>query len=152
MQEYYRLYDNRLSTLLFRPRGHCGRDRMVVGFSTMVPMQSVPITTKAVSSNPIHGKVYSMHHYVIKFVSDLQQVCGFSPGFPVSNTIKTDCHDITEILLKVALNTITLTPLTERIARYTVVCKIVNTSVQTFLLQMYLLDLHDLSFSYFTVK
>jgi hypothetical protein len=33
----------------------------------------------------------------------------FSPGNPVSSTNKTDCHDITEILLKVALNTITLT-------------------------------------------
>ena len=31
----------------------------------------------------------------------------FSPGTPVSSTNKTDCHYITEILLKVALNTIT---------------------------------------------
>jgi hypothetical protein len=31
---------------------------------------------------------------------------GFSPGPLVSSTNKTDCHDITEILLKVALNTI----------------------------------------------
>ena len=30
----------------------------------------------------------------------------FSPGSPVSSTNKTDHHDITEILLKVALNTI----------------------------------------------
>ena len=30
----------------------------------------------------------------------------FSPGPPVSSTNKTDCHDITEILLKVTLNTI----------------------------------------------
>jgi hypothetical protein len=30
----------------------------------------------------------------------------FSPGPPVSSTNKTDCHDIAEILLKVALNTI----------------------------------------------
>ena len=30
----------------------------------------------------------------------------FSPGPLVSSTNKTDCHDITEILLKVALNTI----------------------------------------------
>jgi hypothetical protein len=29
----------------------------------------------------------------------------FSPGPPVSSTNKTDRHDITEILLKVALNT-----------------------------------------------
>jgi hypothetical protein len=33
----------------------------------------------------------------------------FSPGTPVSSTNKTNCHDITEILLKVVLNTITLT-------------------------------------------
>jgi hypothetical protein len=32
----------------------------------------------------------------------------FSPGTAVSPTNKTDSHDITEILLKVALNTITL--------------------------------------------
>jgi hypothetical protein len=30
----------------------------------------------------------------------------FSPGPPVSSTNKTDCHDITEILLKMALSTI----------------------------------------------
>ena len=33
----------------------------------------------------------------------------FSPGTLVSSTNKTACHDITEILLKVVLNTITLT-------------------------------------------
>jgi hypothetical protein len=49
--------------------------------------------------------MYSIQQYVIKFVSDLRQVGGFSPGTPVSSTNKTDCHDITEILLKVALNT-----------------------------------------------
>jgi hypothetical protein len=47
---------------------------------------------------------------VIKFVSDLRQVgLWFSPGTPVSSTNKTDCHNIAEILLKVALSTITLT-------------------------------------------
>jgi hypothetical protein len=30
----------------------------------------------------------------------------FSAGIPVSSTNKTDCHDITEVLLKVAVNTI----------------------------------------------
>jgi hypothetical protein len=51
--------------------------------------------------------VYSIQHY--------DQVCQllaagrwFSPGTPVSATNKTDCHDTIEILLKVALNTITL--------------------------------------------
>ena len=40
-----------------------------------LPMQSVSITTNVVSSNPVHGKVhgkvYSIQHYVIKFVRDL---------------------------------------------------------------------------------
>jgi hypothetical protein len=45
-------------------------------------------------------------HYLIKFVSDLRQVGVFSPTTPVSYTNKTDRHDITELLLKVALNTI----------------------------------------------
>jgi len=56
--------------------GCCGREHMVVGFTTIL-MQSVPITTKVVSSNPAHGEMYLIQHYVIKFVSDLQQVCGF---------------------------------------------------------------------------
>jgi len=52
------------------------RDRMVVGFT-------VPITTN-ISLNPVHGEVYSIQHYVIKFVSDLQQVSAFLQvlGFP----------------------------------------------------------------------
>ena len=33
----------------------------------------------------------------------------FSPGAPVSSNNKTDCHDIADILLKMTLNTITLT-------------------------------------------
>jgi hypothetical protein len=65
-----------------------------------VPVQSVPINTKVVSSNPIHGEVYSTQHYVIKFISDLGQVW-FSQ---VSSTNKTDRHIIAEILLKVAVN------------------------------------------------
>jgi len=34
-----------------------------------LPAQSVPITTKVVSLNPTHGEVYSIQHYVIRFVS-----------------------------------------------------------------------------------
>jgi hypothetical protein len=40
-------------------------------------VQSVPITTKVVCSNPADGEVFSIQHYVIKFVSDLRQVSGF---------------------------------------------------------------------------
>jgi hypothetical protein len=39
-------------------------------------MQSVPITSKVVSSNPARRGVL-MKHYVIKVVSDLQLVDGF---------------------------------------------------------------------------
>jgi hypothetical protein len=42
----------------------------------------------------------------LKFVSDIREVSDFPPGIPVSSTEKTDHHDITEILLKVALSTI----------------------------------------------
>jgi hypothetical protein len=68
-----------------------------------LPIQSVPVTINVVSLNPAHGKVYSIQHYVIKFVSDLQQVSGFFPDTLVSSKKKL----IAEILLKVALNTIT---------------------------------------------
>jgi hypothetical protein len=48
---------------------------------------------------PRTGEVHTKQHYVIKFAAGWW----FSP---VSSTNTTDRHDITEILLKVALNTI----------------------------------------------
>ena len=61
--------------------GGChGCNRIVVGFTI-----TYAVTIKVVSSNPTHGKVWW-----------------------VSSTSKTNCHDITEILLKVVLNTVTL--------------------------------------------
>ena len=60
------------------------------------------------SSNPVHDVVYSIHNYVIKFVS----VSTLS-GTPVSSTNKTDHHDVTVLLLKVVLNTINQTNLNQ---------------------------------------
>jgi hypothetical protein len=60
------------SCILQTRGGRRGRDRM--GLDLQLPMQSVPITTNVVSSNIAHGEVYSIQHYVIKFVSDLRQV------------------------------------------------------------------------------
>ena len=40
-------------------------------------MQLVYITTNRVSTNHVHGEVYSMQYLVMMFVSDLGQVCGF---------------------------------------------------------------------------
>ena len=55
--------------------GRSGHDGMVLNLQ--LHMQSVPITTNVVSSNSVHGEVYSIQHYVMKFVSDLRQVDGF---------------------------------------------------------------------------
>jgi len=48
-------------------RGRHGRDRMVVGFTTTYATSAYH--HKIVSSNPTHCEVYSIQHYVIKFVS-----------------------------------------------------------------------------------
>ena len=55
---------------------------------------------KVASSNPDHGEVCSIQRYVIKFVSDLRQVGDF---------LWVSLTHVTEILLKVKLNAITLT-------------------------------------------
>ena len=55
-----------------------------------LPVQSVSITTRVVSSNHIHGDVYSLQHYSIKFVSYLRQVNGFlrfPPSIKLTATI-----------------------------------------------------------------
>ena len=58
-------------------------------------------------------EVYSIQHYVIKFCQCLAAGRWFSPGTPVFSTNKTNHQDITEILLKVVLNTIIQPPTTE---------------------------------------
>ena len=52
-----------------------GRDRIVVGVTTICAISAYP--TNVVSSNPANGEVYSIQHYVIKFLSDLRQVGDF---------------------------------------------------------------------------
>jgi len=60
-------------------------------------MPSVPITTSLI---PVHGVVSSIQHYVIILVGRW-----FSLGTLVFSTNKTERSNITEILLKVVLNT-----------------------------------------------
>ena len=62
----------------------------------------MPVTTKIVSWIPEYGEVYiySIPHYVIKFVSDLQQVSNFLWVLCFLPPIK-----LTAILLKVAFST-----------------------------------------------
>ena len=73
---------------------------IVSQLDSQLPVQSVQITTKVVSLNPTHGD---------KVCQWLAAGWWFSLGLPVSSSNKIDCHNITEILLKVALNTITQT-------------------------------------------
>ena len=70
--------------LLISNRGRRGRDGMIVGF--IATMQSVPITTKVMSLNLVHEEVYSIQHYVIKFVSDLR-VLRCTPPIKLTTTI-----------------------------------------------------------------
>ena len=58
----------------------------------------------------VDNDINTPQHYVIKFVSDLRQAGIFFPTNPASSTNKTDRHDIAEMLMKVALNTINHTP------------------------------------------
>jgi hypothetical protein len=81
-----------LNLLLYRSFLRGGHHRMVVRFTTTCSISC--------EFEPRPDEVYSIQHYVIKFATGL---C-FSPGTPVS----TERHDITEILLKVVLNTINL--------------------------------------------
>ena len=87
------------------------------------------ITTKVVSSNPVHGEVYSIQHYLIRLFSNSRHAgLWFSPVTPVSSTNKTDHSDIAEILLKVALITLNLTQ--------THMCTMYNTSNYIFISEM----------------
>ena len=95
-------YSKNIFNYIIEDRGRRGRDRMV-------HVQSVPIITKVMSSNPVHHEVYSIQHYVMKFVSNLREGLWFSPGTPVSSTNKTDLRDFSEILLEGPLNTINQT-------------------------------------------
>jgi hypothetical protein len=65
---HFTIYENKY---LQQVMGHRGRERMVMG-----KMYNC-ITYNVASSNPIHDKVCSIQHYVIKFVSDLWQVSSF---------------------------------------------------------------------------
>ena len=59
---------------------------MVVGFTTTCAISA------CLEFEPVHGEVNLIQHYAI--------------NLSVTSTNKTDHHDITEILLKVAINTI----------------------------------------------
>jgi len=54
----------------------------------------VHITTEVASPNPAHDEVYSIQHYVIKFVGASTVGRGLFPSNPMFSINKTDHHDI----------------------------------------------------------
>ena len=82
---------------------------MVWYLDLQLSVQSVPITTNVVSSNPVHGEAYSIQRYVIMFVSELRQVCGFLGILRCLPPIKLIVTILLKYCWKVALNIITLT-------------------------------------------
>ena len=71
-----------------------------------LPMQSVLITTNVVNSHLAHVFDTTLCDKVCQWLAAGRW---FSLGTPISSINKTDRNDITDILLKVILNTITLT-------------------------------------------
>ena len=65
-------------------KGCRGRDRMMGHLKLPIAIQSVHITI-ILRLNATHGEMNSIQHYVIKFVSDLQQVSCLSLGPPRYN-------------------------------------------------------------------
>ena len=90
-------------------RGHRCRDRMILGFTSTYAIsvydhnncEFEPRSLRGVLDTTICDKVCQW------FKIDRS----FSPGTPGSCVNKTDRHDITEMFLQVALNTIALTPI-----------------------------------------
>ena len=68
----------------------------------------MPITTNVVSSNPALGRGVLDTKLCDKVCQWLATGWWFSPDTLLSSTNKTDCNDISKILLTVALNTINL--------------------------------------------
>jgi len=84
-----------------------GCDRMVVGFATTYTISAYHHWRSEIESRSRWGVLDTT--LCDKVCQWLATCRWFSPNTPVSSTHKTDGHDITEILLKVALSTITLT-------------------------------------------
>ena len=85
-------------------KGRRGRARMVVGFIATYAISTYHPSCCEFESRSGRG----VQHYEMKLSMTCDRSVA-SRGPPVSSTNKTDRHDKTEILLKVALNTINQT-------------------------------------------
>ena len=111
-----------LSALLLEIPSRLGRDRMVVEFTT------------ACLISVYHHLTFEFQSFSCRDVLDTtlcDKVCQWpatgrwyiSPVIPVSSSNKADRHDIAEILLKVAINIITLIHTKQLILYYAIIYK-----------------------------
>ena len=83
-----------MSKIIFLPKG-LPRSWLCGGWMYNCLYRQCLSQRKVLSSNSAHGEVYSIQHYVLKFVSGLRQICGFlwlinlQPNF--SKIFKTGC-------------------------------------------------------------
>jgi hypothetical protein len=98
----------------------CGRSVVFVEYSSFLHQKNllslIVQFTKTLIPSPLKLWVWIPLRRGVLDITLCDKVCQwlaacqwFSPGILVSSTKKTYCHDIAEIILKVALNTITLT-------------------------------------------
>jgi hypothetical protein len=85
-----------------KPGGHHGHGRMVIGITTTYAICAYHHWCCEFESRSGRGLLDAT--LCVKVCQLLETGQWFSPGSPVSSTNKTDCHDITEILLKVPLS------------------------------------------------
>jgi hypothetical protein len=79
--------------------------RLLAALQEMEKYQTCHSNIRFTNSRGVKVMVFN----ATELVSDLWQVDGFLRVLWFPPSIKTDCHDIAQILFKVALNTITLT-------------------------------------------
>jgi hypothetical protein len=92
-----------ISVSSFINSDHCGHDRMVVRSTTICIISAYHHLSCEFEPRLWQGILNTLCDKVCQWLAAGQR---FSPGTPVSSTNKTDRHNITEILMKVALNTI----------------------------------------------
>ena len=107
---HFKLTAQMTNILLYFKWGWCDGDHMIVGFTTTYVINAYPHLSFEFESHSWRSTNVYIHNTTLcdKVCQWLAASQWFSLRTQISSTNKTDRHDITEILLKVALITITL--------------------------------------------
>ena len=118
-------------------RGRHGRDRirMIAGFTTTCAISAYHHENCEFDSHSWWGVLDTTLCY--KVCQWLVTDRWFSPGTPVTSTNETDRHDVTEISLKVALNTINQTKPRDQCAKYGFIKGVSSADVMCYIIRHY---------------